>query len=446
MENKTIQRIIGIFITIALIIILLPLLLGKKDDTQTAAINEPTFPDQQQTQTKEAESELLTRPTEQKTVPMANNEGMQTNDVITDQHISSKDKDPTPETNQSLAQNTNKTASQTPAQKITETDSQPLPQNIDSQASTQINGKTSVTQSSTQTNVEAATTQSSNQMNPPEAASTQAVTQINAAEATTQSATQKNTETASKVSSKTNIDAANQASTKINANTQAAIKNKPEVMTQASTQKTNEIPNTAQLKPSEASSNSSVMEIKQPNAAQAKKPLINQPEQVASHSLSTQQDLSSQRNDIKPQNISIISNKKEIATNDETKLDSVIEDDDEASPSTPEKNSTAHRSGQTASAAHAKEKHFLNLKKTVWAVQLGSFKDKNNARKLADKLRAAGYKAFTREIKSAKGMNVQIRVYIGPEYKQASAIKLTEKLEQQMKLHGFLVPYKPLEI
>lgn len=84
------------------------------------------------------------------------------------------------------------------------------------------------------------------------------------------------------------------------------------------------------------------------------------------------------------------------------------------------------------------------VKEIAWAVQLGSFKDKNNAKNLADKLRAAGYKAFTREVKSQKG--TQIRVYIGPESQQASAAKLSTQLEQEMKLHGFVVMYKPLEL
>lgn len=84
------------------------------------------------------------------------------------------------------------------------------------------------------------------------------------------------------------------------------------------------------------------------------------------------------------------------------------------------------------------------LNKTAWAIQLGSFKNKDNARRLADKLRAAGYKAFMHEIKSSK--SVQTRVYIGPEYQQASAEKLSSQLEEHMNLHGLVIPYKPLDL
>jgi cell division septation protein DedD len=60
-------------------------------------------------------------------------------------------------------------------------------------------------------------------------------------------------------------------------------------------------------------------------------------------------------------------------------------------------------------------------------------------------MRAAGFRAFMHDVKSAKN-GPQTRVYIGPEYKQASAVKLSNKIEQQMKLRGFIVSFKPLEI
>jgi DedD protein len=85
------------------------------------------------------------------------------------------------------------------------------------------------------------------------------------------------------------------------------------------------------------------------------------------------------------------------------------------------------------------------LTSPAWVVQMGNFKDKSNARRLADKLRNAGYKAFTKEIKSAKG-NVSTRVYIGPEFKQTVALQLSNKVEQEMKIHGIVVSIKPLAI
>ncbi len=80
--------------------------------------------------------------------------------------------------------------------------------------------------------------------------------------------------------------------------------------------------------------------------------------------------------------------------------------------------------------------------KTAWAVQMGSFKVKQNATLLASKLRAAGYKAFTREIKSAKG-TVSTRVYVGPEVKLASASKLSSDVHHHFNMQGIVIPYKP---
>jgi DedD protein len=75
-------------------------------------------------------------------------------------------------------------------------------------------------------------------------------------------------------------------------------------------------------------------------------------------------------------------------------------------------------------------------------IQLGSFKDKNNAERLTNSLRAKGYKAFTFETKS----NGQTRVYVGPEVKQVAASTLASKIAQEMSLQGIVLAYKPLEL
>jgi DedD protein len=94
---------------------------------------------------------------------------------------------------------------------------------------------------------------------------------------------------------------------------------------------------------------------------------------------------------------------------------------------------------------HKTEKDLAKLNAKAWVVQMGSFKDKANARHLVDTLRLAGYKAFTYDVKSRNG-NMRTRVYIGPEYKQASAINLSTKIEQEMMLHGIIVSYQPLSL
>ncbi len=79
--------------------------------------------------------------------------------------------------------------------------------------------------------------------------------------------------------------------------------------------------------------------------------------------------------------------------------------------------------------------------KSGWAVQMGNFATKKNATHLAKVLRAAGYKVFTQDIKTAQG-KMHTRVYIGPELKQASATKLSHDIHRHLNMQGYVVSYK----
>lgn len=94
-------------------------------------------------------------------------------------------------------------------------------------------------------------------------------------------------------------------------------------------------------------------------------------------------------------------------------------------------------------SAQLTHKDLPKLNAPAWVVQMGSFKEKGNARHLADRLRSAGYNAFIKEVKSAKG-NTQTRVYIGPEFKWASAKQTSAKVQEELNLQGFVISYKPL--
>lgn len=115
-------------------------------------------------------------------------------------------------------------------------------------------------------------------------------------------------------------------------------------------------------------------------------------------------------------------------------------------PVTPQKavkTKHVHKSLVVKKASHTE--NLANLKKQAWVVQMGSFKDKSNAHRMVDQLRSSGYKAFTHEVTSPKGV-VRTRVYIGPEFKQASAQQLTAKIQRDVKLRGYVVPYKPMAL
>ena len=69
--------------------------------------------------------------------------------------------------------------------------------------------------------------------------------------------------------------------------------------------------------------------------------------------------------------------------------------------------------------------------KEAWVIHLGSFKDKSNVAQLLKKLKANGYIAFTKPIKTKQG--ILTKVIIGPELIQSS---LTKKLPSLKKLTG----------
>ncbi|NOX07936.1 MAG: hypothetical protein GXP22_00330 [Gammaproteobacteria bacterium] len=72
----------------------------------------------------------------------------------------------------------------------------------------------------------------------------------------------------------------------------------------------------------------------------------------------------------------------------------------------------------------------------AWVVQLASFKKKENAYTLRDRLRKKRYDAFVQRIKMDGG--VVYRVRIGPELKRESAEKLLKRLMKETKLKGIV--------
>lgn len=114
-------------------------------------------------------------------------------------------------------------------------------------------------------------------------------------------------------------------------------------------------------------------------------------------------------------------------------------------PSVPikEMSETLSKKPLIASLQNPADDHgLLKLKSPAWVIQVGSFKNKTNALRLVNQLRGNGYKAFIQSVSSAFGENT--RVYIGPEFKQASAKMIANQIEQDMHLHGIVLNFKPL--
>jgi len=81
----------------------------------------------------------------------------------------------------------------------------------------------------------------------------------------------------------------------------------------------------------------------------------------------------------------------------------------------------------------------------AWAVQMGNFHNHNNAVRLANRLRMAGYKAYTRQIVSRTG-NISTRVYVGSGLAEASAKKLSQKIHSHLNLDGLVVTVESLPV
>lgn len=87
----------------------------------------------------------------------------------------------------------------------------------------------------------------------------------------------------------------------------------------------------------------------------------------------------------------------------------------------------------------------MDLKSAAYVIQLGSFKQKANALRLVNKLRAKGYRAFIQSMEASSGSS-NTRVFVGPEHQQASARLVASQLNKEMQLHGIVISYKPFTL
>ncbi len=74
----------------------------------------------------------------------------------------------------------------------------------------------------------------------------------------------------------------------------------------------------------------------------------------------------------------------------------------------------------------------------MWAVQLGSFGDQQNAERLAADLRKQGYAAFLSQLKTSSGPLHRVRV--GPQKDRTSAEDMAARL-QKAGHKGQVVPH-----
>ncbi|MCW8092592.1 SPOR domain-containing protein [Alteromonas sp. ASW11-130] len=75
-----------------------------------------------------------------------------------------------------------------------------------------------------------------------------------------------------------------------------------------------------------------------------------------------------------------------------------------------------------------------------WVIQLGSFRHQKNVRQLLTKLEKAGYRAFSRPIKTSSGPLT--KVFVGPDLQKAKLENAIPHLQEVTGLRGKVTPFK----
>ena len=70
-----------------------------------------------------------------------------------------------------------------------------------------------------------------------------------------------------------------------------------------------------------------------------------------------------------------------------------------------------------------------------WVLQIATFKSKENAVRLVEKLKGANYDAYSLTTNSL------YKVYVGPEFKRETSEKMREEIKKKFSLNGIVVKY-----
>ena len=76
-----------------------------------------------------------------------------------------------------------------------------------------------------------------------------------------------------------------------------------------------------------------------------------------------------------------------------------------------------------------------------WALQVASFKERENAENLRDRLREGGFKAYIKYRLDVEPK--MVRVFVGPVLEREEIDKLKADINKQYKLEGVVVRYLP---
>ncbi|OED40447.1 hypothetical protein ACH42_16260 [Endozoicomonas sp. (ex Bugula neritina AB1)] len=78
----------------------------------------------------------------------------------------------------------------------------------------------------------------------------------------------------------------------------------------------------------------------------------------------------------------------------------------------------------------------------AWTLQLATFSDKKNAKRLENDLKEKGYTAYTQQFQSKKE-GYLYRVFVGPEVQMDDLLKLKKELDKEYKVTSLIVKFTP---
>ena len=74
----------------------------------------------------------------------------------------------------------------------------------------------------------------------------------------------------------------------------------------------------------------------------------------------------------------------------------------------------------------------------AWVIQLASFSDFDNGKRLLNQLHAKGFDAYSRQ---SKGKKTIIRIFVGPDIDRNKIDQIQKELKQQLRLNGVIRKY-----
>jgi DedD protein len=149
--------------------------------------------------------------------------------------------------------------------------------------------------------------------------------------------------------------------------------------------------------------------------------------------------ISEQAVDDNPASIVPAATKSESRTTDVQVPDVYQESESVAVVQTPEANKTKTKVTSLQQQTIVEQDVDRLLTSAGWVVQLGSFRHQKNVKDLLNRLEKAGYRAFSRPVKTSSG--ILTKVFVGPDLQKNNLEDALSHLKELTNLQGRVTPF-----